>query len=228
VDAAERIAELEAKLARAAHESDNWRGSSSGSDVTHAHPLPNPRGRLVTIERAVSPRNPRAATGHPSAVLRWPQLAWPLLLTCCIGAAPQSTPAGEAIITPRGAAPQLAASNEARGSGAPGRVSPPRAVHDGSWDSCPFPPKSAVAKVDEAYVDLQIAVAPTGVAETVTVLRDPGYDFGQMAGLCAFAHRYVPAHDVDGQAVRGTMKLRIHFSRPPPASETPGSVPGGI
>ena len=89
----------------------------------------------------------------------------------------------------------------------------PHAIADPSWDRCPFPGASSPARIDEAYVLLRIAVAPTGAGQSAEVLCDPGYGFAEVGRDCALAHKYIPAQDEDGNAIFGTMKLRIHFSR---------------
>jgi hypothetical protein len=134
-----------------------------------------------------------------SVVLRWLPLAYPILLAACVESAPQNAPVDATLV-------------------AKGDRSGPRPMPGSSWDTCPFPWMANIARVDEATVDLRVTVAPTGVADAITVVHDPGYAFAQAAGTCAFAQRYVPAHDADGRAVRGEMTLRVHFSRPPPAS----------
>jgi TonB family protein len=65
---------------------------------------------------------------------------------------------------------------------------------------------------NEAYVVLRITVGPTGVAENVTVLRDPG-GFGQAAIQFASTHKYQPALDAGGRPVRGTITVRMRFAR---------------
>jgi hypothetical protein len=60
---------------------------------------------------------------------------------------------------------------------------------------------------------LRITVAPTGAAESAVVFSDPGYGFAEVARGCSLAHQYVLAQDEDRNAIAGTMKLRIHFSR---------------
>jgi hypothetical protein len=89
----------------------------------------------------------------------------------------------------------------------------PRPIADSSWDKCPFPKPSYAARIDEAYVVLQITVAPTGAAQSASILCDPGYGFAEIARDCALGHEYGPAQDENGNHVPGTMKLRVHFSR---------------
>jgi hypothetical protein len=97
-------------------------------------------------------------------------------------------------------------------------VASPTAGPSGAWD-CPFPKASDAAKVDEAYVVLQVLVAPSGHAKDVTVLRDPGYDFGETARQCAMLKKFAPARDATGAEVEGTTRpFRVHFSRPPSTS----------
>lgn len=97
-------------------------------------------------------------------------------------------------------------------------VASPTAGPAGSWD-CPFPAASDVAKVDEAYVVLQVVVAPDGHAKDVTVIRDPGFGFGETARQCAFLKKYAPARDANGTDIEGKTKpFRVHFSRPAPST----------
>jgi hypothetical protein len=140
------------------------------------------------------------------------------LLVCCAGLVCCAEPAPRSLLVDlRGGAPLVANSNGTQpcNNEAPDGICPPL-VPQGSWDACPFPGKADVARVNEAYVVLQVSVAPTGTAESVTILRDPGYDFGQFAAMCAFVHKYIPAHYADGRTVGGKLQFRIHFSRPSP------------
>jgi len=88
------------------------------------------------------------------------------------------------------------------------------------WDECPFPAEADRAKVDDAVVLLQVLVAPDGHAEGVTILRDPGYGFGEVARGCAMTKRYIPGRDARRTAIESrTMPFRMHYSRPKPAGE---------
>jgi len=98
----------------------------------------------------------------------------------------------------------------------PDLVCPPAPALDASWNACPFPRRADVAKIDDARVLLEVSVGATGFADGVRILEDPGYDFGRAAAICALANKYVPAHYSDGRAIRGSLKMRIHFSRPAP------------
>jgi hypothetical protein len=109
------------------------------------------------------------------------------------------------------------AASQASTASAPTSRASPTAGLSGNWD-CPFPAASDAAKIDEAYVVLQVVVAPGGFAKEVTVIRDPGYGFGETARQCALLKKYAPARDANGTDVEGTTKpFRVHFSRPPPS-----------
>jgi TonB family protein len=101
-------------------------------------------------------------------------------------------------------------------SPAPNGLCPPLVAADRSWDGCPFPRKADFARIDEAKVLVQVDVAADGMPEGVTILRDPGNDFGQAAAVCALLHSYIPARYEDGRTAPGSFKMQIHFSRPPP------------
>jgi hypothetical protein len=135
-------------------------------------------------------------------------LAWSTALTGCV-----SLPAFPATLS---RSPEAIRLSHLCGP-APAETKPPapRALHVAHrfWDDCPFPKASDEHAIDEAYVLLRIAVAPTGTAQYAEVLCDPGYGFADAGRRCALAQKYVPAQDEKGNAVSGTMKVQIHFVR---------------
>ena len=108
------------------------------------------------------------------------------------------------------------------GTGTPQVAAPPPTAIDhtraaslsgGAQWSCPFPPEADTAQVDEAFVSLQVEVRPDGTPTSVSVLQDPGNGFGREARRCAMQKHYQNALDHDGNAIAGTWKARVHFSR---------------
>jgi hypothetical protein len=93
-------------------------------------------------------------------------------------------------------------------------VTRPSPVPLGPWE-CGFP-KGVDQNQFTVYVD--IAVDATGVAESAVVPGDP-WGFGDLAWDCAMSHRYLPATDADGKAVRGTLGEAIGFARMPSVGE---------
>ena len=80
------------------------------------------------------------------------------------------------------------------------------------WNA-PFPPEADTAQIDEAYVTLQIDVRADGSASAVQVISDPGNGFGREARRYALTQHFQAAQDHDGNAITGTIKTRVHFSR---------------
>ena len=72
-----------------------------------------------------------------------------------------------------------------------------------SWQ-CPFPPESDLEGINHAVVQLIVTVNPDGTAKSATVLKDPGYGFGQAARRCAFKWPYIPGLDSSGKPVAKT------------------------
>jgi len=56
-------------------------------------------------------------------------------------------------------------------------------------------------------------VRADGTPVSVSVLQDPGNGFGREARRCAMNKHYQTALDHDGNAIAGTWKARVHFSR---------------
>lgn len=84
----------------------------------------------------------------------------------------------------------------------------------GSSDwKCPWPGEADAEQMDEAKVEIEVAVGPDGRATRATVLADPGFGFGREAKACALRQSYAPALDRDGKAVAATKKFRVRFER---------------
>ncbi len=107
-------------------------------------------------------------------------------------------------------------------SPAPGPVAPPTgpdlsrpaAPLAGSWNDCDFPPEADVEGIDSAVVQLTVTVGPNGRAKSVTVLKDPGYGFGQSARNCAFRKQFNAALDRTGTAITmSTPPFTVRFTR---------------
>jgi protein TonB len=94
----------------------------------------------------------------------------------------------------------------------PDRSRPPSLAGGAQWN-CPFPPESDSAQIDEAYVTVQIDVRADGSPGAVRVVSDAGNGFGREARQCAMGKRYQTALDHDGNAIPGSFKVKVHFSR---------------
>jgi periplasmic protein TonB len=79
--------------------------------------------------------------------------------------------------------------------------------------TCPFPPESDQAQVNEAYVSLEIDIRADGKPSAVRILKDPGNGFGREARRCALSRSYAPALDHDGTPISSTYPLNVQFSR---------------
>lgn len=82
----------------------------------------------------------------------------------------------------------------------------------GDWN-CPFPPESDLDQIDEAVAVVAVTVGPDGKVQSVSIDQDPGHGFGREARACALRERYVSALDRAGNAVVGTKKFRVTFTR---------------
>ena len=102
-------------------------------------------------------------------------------------------------------------------SPSPSAASPPRPrlAVDG-MASCPVPPEADVAKIDDAAVVVEVDVGPSGRASDVRIVSDPGHGVGRAAQACALGAKYEPAHGANGAAIAASVKVRVHFQRPPP------------
>jgi protein TonB len=104
----------------------------------------------------------------------------------------------------------------------PGPVAPPpgpdlsraAAPVAGSWNDCEFPAEADVEGIDSAVVQLTVTVGPNGRAKSVTVLKDPGFGFGQSARSCAFRKQFNAALDRAGTAITmSTAPFTVRFTR---------------
>ena len=104
---------------------------------------------------------------------------------------------------------------------APGPVAPPsgpdlsRAAGPmGAAWNCEFPAEADVEGIDSAVVQLTVVVGPDGHAKSVTVLKDPGFGFGQSARSCAFRKQFNVALDRAGTAITmSTAPFTVRFTR---------------
>jgi protein TonB len=94
----------------------------------------------------------------------------------------------------------------------PDRSRPPSLAGGSDWN-CPFPPEADTAQIDEAYVTVQVDVRPDGTPGSVAIVSDPGNGFGREARRCAMSKSFQAALDHDGNAIAGTKKVKVHFSR---------------
>src|SRR6185369_6060302 len=83
-------------------------------------------------------------------------------------------------------------------------LSRPAAPLAGSWNDCEFPAEADIEGIDSAVVQLTVTVGPNGRAKSVTVLKDPGFGFGQSARTCAFRKPFNAAFDRSGTAITMT------------------------
>lgn len=90
-----------------------------------------------------------------------------------------------------------------------------RAMPNGtSWSDCGFPAEADIEQINFANVTVVVTVSPTGAAKAVSVLKDPGYGFGQLAKRCAMRKTYSAALDAAGQPITSTTPpFRIKFTR---------------
>lgn len=104
----------------------------------------------------------------------------------------------------------------------PGPVAPPpgpdlsraAAPLAGSWNDCEFPAEADIEGIDSAVVQLTVTVGPNGRAKSVTVLKDPGFGFGQSARSCAFRKPFNAALDRAGTAITMTTPpFTVRFTR---------------
>jgi len=104
----------------------------------------------------------------------------------------------------------------------PGPVAPPSgpdlsraaAPMAGSWNDCEFPAEADIEGIDSAVVQLTVTVGPNGRAKSVTVLKDPGFGFGQSARTCAFRKQFNSALDRAGTAITmSTAPFTVRFTR---------------
>jgi len=84
----------------------------------------------------------------------------------------------------------------------------------GSWNDCGFPAEADIEGIDNAVVQLSVTVGPDGRAKSVTILKDPGNGFAQLARSCAFRKQYTSALDRAGASVTMTTPpFTVRFTR---------------
>ncbi len=88
---------------------------------------------------------------------------------------------------------------------------PARPLSD-SWE-CGFPAEADIEQINNAQVPITVTIGADGHAQSVTVIRDPGYGFGGLAKRCALRMRYSPALGKSGEPVTATQVITINFRR---------------
>jgi protein TonB len=78
-----------------------------------------------------------------------------------------------------------------------GSLARPVGLDEADW-SCPWPREADAAEIDEQVVIIKAAVRGDGTVESVKVLADPGFGFGQAARACALRTHFQPARDEAG------------------------------
>ncbi len=91
-------------------------------------------------------------------------------------------------------------------------LSRPIALADPDW-TCPWPREADDAQIDEQAAIVRVVVSPEGRCESAAVVLDPGYGFGPQATKCARDAQFLPAHDRNGQPIRGNSSIRVRFTR---------------
>jgi TonB family protein len=137
--------------------------------------------------------------------VRVPLALWALLVTSCV--LRQSPPPDEPNRLPDPAPASVDSWTTNTGAARPLPVPPL------GGGNCLFPHDADVHEINEAFVVLRIEVGPTGRAQSVNVMRDAGYGFGEAARECAMAMRFKPALDADGGAIPQRIFVRVRFTR---------------
>ena len=78
---------------------------------------------------------------------------------------------------------------------------------------CPWPAEADAEQMDEAKVEIDVAVGPDGRPSKVAIVTDPGFGFAREAKSCALRQSYNPAHDRDGKPIASSKKFRVRFER---------------
>lgn len=95
-----------------------------------------------------------------------------------------------------------------KGTGAPPAPPPPKedlsrpatpASRD--WGDCGFPAEADVEQIDFMRLSIVVTVGVDGRAQNVTVLKDPGYGFGNQARQCALRKSYNVGFNAEGKAI---------------------------
>lgn len=119
-------------------------------------------------------------------------------------------------------APQAAATGTGTGSrlpvgpaAGPKDLSRPASLLSGTdWQDCGFPPDADQEGVNFGRVTIVVTVRPDGRARSVSVLKDPGYGFAEVARRCALRKAWAPGLNVGGQAIeQTTAPITVKFTR---------------
>jgi outer membrane biosynthesis protein TonB len=82
-----------------------------------------------------------------------------------------------------------------------------------NWN-CGFPAEADMEQIDYATVTLSVTVGSDGRAKSVSVLKDPGFGFGQLARSCALRMRYTVGLDASGNPItKTTPPFPVRFTR---------------
>lgn len=83
-----------------------------------------------------------------------------------------------------------------------------------SWKDCGFPSEADIEGINLALVELVVRVGADGRAQSVTVLKDPGYGFGKLARACANRKTYVYGLNSQGKPITKTTEpFVVRFTR---------------
>lgn len=84
-----------------------------------------------------------------------------------------------------------------------------------SWNDCGFPAEADAEQIDFMRVSISVTVGTDGRAQSVTVLKDPGYGFGNQARQCALRKTYNVGINAEGKpVVTTTPPFFVTFTRP--------------
>ncbi|MGO9836930.1 MAG: energy transducer TonB [Polyangiaceae bacterium] len=170
-------------------------------------PPPAPAQAAKVLTREPDPNEPVDLTGN--TIVTGNAADFPGGLTASNGT---GTNAVRSLTSPTGVPGGTGAPTAAPSAPGPDRTRPASLAGGSDWN-CPFPPEADTAQIDEAYVTVQVDVRPDGTPGAVTVVSDPGNGFGREARRCALGKSFQPALDHDGNAIAGTKKVKVHFSR---------------
>lgn len=95
---------------------------------------------------------------------------------------------------------------------APDRSRIPSIVDGTTWN-CPFPAEADSDHIDAAISTIRASIDAGGNVKAVEIVTDPGHGFGREARECALHKRWAPALDRSGQALAGTVTIRVRFDR---------------
>ncbi len=94
----------------------------------------------------------------------------------------------------------------------PSRASGVALLND-DWN-CPWPEEADDAEIDEQLTVVRVVVRADGSAESARALSGAEHGFGRAAVACAMAHRFAPARNAEGLAIRAeSASVRVTFTR---------------